>query len=280
MEMAGIVTLTGARLITQARELVEQIGRPLELDTDGIWCILPKSFPDVFHFKLKGGGKQTIEYPCCMLNSDVHDRYTNHQYQELADEKTRAYTTRSECSIFFEVNGPYKAMILPSSTEEGKLLKKRYAVFNMDNTLAELKGFELKRRGELELIKAFQARSFLDGTNLVECYDSEGQIANHWLDVLDGCGDSLGDEELVGLISENRSMSRQLEDYGDLKSLSLTTAKRLGEFLGTEMTADKGLNCKFIISEKPRQRRHGHRGLRQVLVGCCCQEQEGEAAGI
>ena len=36
MEMAGIVTKTGADLITQARVLVEQIGRPLELDTDGI----------------------------------------------------------------------------------------------------------------------------------------------------------------------------------------------------------------------------------------------------
>jgi DNA polymerase epsilon subunit 1 len=37
MEMAGVVTKTGADLITQARILVEQIGRPLELDTDGIW---------------------------------------------------------------------------------------------------------------------------------------------------------------------------------------------------------------------------------------------------
>ena len=35
MEMAGIVTFTGAQLIKQARELVEQVGRPLELDTDG-----------------------------------------------------------------------------------------------------------------------------------------------------------------------------------------------------------------------------------------------------
>lgn len=28
-----------------------QIGRPLELDTDGIWCILPSSFPENFTFK-------------------------------------------------------------------------------------------------------------------------------------------------------------------------------------------------------------------------------------
>ena len=49
-------------------------------------------------------------------------------------------------------------MILPASKEEGKLIKKRYAVFNFDGSLAELKGFELKRRGELKLIKVFQAR--------------------------------------------------------------------------------------------------------------------------
>lgn len=49
-----------------------------------------------------------------------------------------------------------KAMILPASKEEGILIKKRYAVFNDDGTLAELKGFEIKRRGELKLIKVFQ----------------------------------------------------------------------------------------------------------------------------
>lgn len=188
-----------------------------------------------------------------MLNSDVHDRYTNHQYQNL-DPKTGKYTTRSECSIFFEVDGPYKAMILPASTEEGKLLKKRYAVYNFDGSLAELKGFELKRRGELELIKAFQSEvfvRFLHGKSLPECYDAVADIANHWLDVLDGQGETLDDEELVGLISENKSMSRQLEDYGDQKGTSLTTAKRLGEFLGKEMVQDKGLNCKFVIAERP-----------------------------
>ena len=31
-----------------------------------------------------------------------------------------------------------QAMILPASKEEGKLIKKRYAVFNPDGTLAEL----------------------------------------------------------------------------------------------------------------------------------------------
>jgi DNA polymerase epsilon subunit 1 len=43
-------------------------------------------------------------------------------------DTTRAYNIRSECSIFFELDGPHRAMILPASPEEGRLLKKRYAV--------------------------------------------------------------------------------------------------------------------------------------------------------
>ncbi len=46
-----------------------------------------------------------------------------------------------------QVDGPYRAMILPASKEEGKKLKKRYAVFNFDGSLAELK---------VQLVKLFQ----------------------------------------------------------------------------------------------------------------------------
>lgn len=254
MEMAGIVTKNGADIITQARRLVEQIGRPLELDTDGIWCILPGSFPDVYSFIAEDGSKLKLEYPCVMLNAACQDEFTNHQYQVLVDPERGIYETRSECSIFFEVDGPYRCMVLPASTEEGKLLKKRYAVFNFDGSLAELKGFELKRRGELELIKTFQSQvfeRFLDGGSLKECYDSVADVANHWIDVIETRGESLDDDELVDLISENRNMSRQLEEYGGQKGTSQTTARRLAEFLGAELIRDKGLNCKFIISEQP-----------------------------
>lgn len=81
-----------------------------------------------------------------------------------------------------------QAMILPASKEEGKLIKKRYAVFNEDGSLAELKGFELKRRGELKLIKVFQSEvfdQFLEGTTLEECYEAVASVANRWLDLLD-----------------------------------------------------------------------------------------------
>ena len=60
IQMAGIVTKTGADIIKDARLLVEQIGRPLELDTDGIWCMLPSAFPENFEVKTKDPKKPSL----------------------------------------------------------------------------------------------------------------------------------------------------------------------------------------------------------------------------
>ncbi|GAA97490.1 uncharacterized protein L969DRAFT_83792 [Mixia osmundae IAM 14324] len=254
MEMAGITCLTGASIIQMARRLVEQIGRPLELDTDGIWCMLPGSFPEDFKFRLKNGKSFSISYPCTMLNHRVHDGFTNDQYHELVDKERGVYEIRKENSIFFELDGPYRAMILPSSKEEDKLLKKRYAVFNEDGSLAELKGFEVKRRGELQLIKTFQTQifeRFLLGDTLKDCYAAVATSADQFLDILTSKAASLSDAELIDLIAENRSMSKTLAEYAGQKSTSISTAKRLAEFLGDQMVKDKGLACKFIVSAKP-----------------------------
>ncbi|CAD6189723.1 unnamed protein product, partial [Caenorhabditis auriculariae] len=254
MEMAGIVCHTGANIIREARKLVEQIGKPLELDTDGIWCLIPSSFPENITFQLQNHKRKsvTVSYPGAMLNALVYEGFTNHQYHTL--QKDGSYSTSSENSIYFEVDGPYQCMVLPASKEEGKKLKKRYAVFNLDGSLAELKGFELKRRGELNIIKHFQSsvfQTFLGGKSLEEVYKCVSGDANYWLDILYSKGEELSDEELFDLISENRSMSRKLEDYGAQKSTSISTAKRLAEFLGAEMVKDAGLACMFVISKYP-----------------------------
>ena len=254
MEMAGITCLTGATIIQMAKDLVDRIGRPLELDTDGIWCMLPGSFPENFSFRCKDGRKFGVSYPCTMLNYLVHERFTNHQYHDLTDPATGTYDVHSENSIFFELDGPYRAMILPSSKEEDKLLKKRYAVFNHDGSLAELKGFEVKRRGELQLIKDFQTQifaKFLLGDSLVGCYAAAASIADQWLDVLYNRGSTLHDEELIDLIAENKSMTKMLSEYGAQKSTAITTARRLAEILGQQVIKDRGLACKFIVSAKP-----------------------------
>ncbi|XP_035733285.1 DNA polymerase epsilon catalytic subunit 1-like isoform X2 [Vespa mandarinia] len=256
MEMGGIVCYTGANIIMKAREIIEQVGRPLELDTDGIWCVLPASFPDsvIVHTTHPKKSKLTISYPNAILNYMVKEKFTNYVYHELVDSENMKYEIRHENSIFFEVDGPYLAMVLPAAKEEGKKLKKRYAVFNFDGSLAELKGFEVKRRGELELIKNFQSsvfESFLHGKTLEECYASVAKVANHWLDILYSKCANIPDMDLYELITENKSMSRKLEEYGQQKSISITTAKRLAEFLGDEMLKDAGLACKSVIAIKP-----------------------------
>ena len=193
MEMAGVVTYTGAKIIQMAKKLVDDIGKPLELDTDGIWCCLPGTFPEEFSLKPKDGSEFTkglkISYPCSVLNRLTSVMCTNEQYQVKGEDG--GYSTRSEMSIEFEVDGPYKAMILPASKEEGKLIKKRYAVFNFDGSLEELKGFEVKRRGELKLIKMFQTEvfdKFLEGDSIEGVYEAVGEVANKWLDMLETKG--------------------------------------------------------------------------------------------
>ncbi len=48
-------------------------------------------------------------------------------------------------------------------------------------------GFEVKRRGELQLIKIFQSgvfEAFLKGETLEEVYADVAKVADYWLDVL------------------------------------------------------------------------------------------------
>lgn len=259
IEMAGVVTRTGAKIIQIARKLVQSIGKVLELDTDGIWCILPDNFPDVFEWEqyhpIKKINKRIRwHYTCAILNEYINKEFSNEQYQVLDTKGNNKYNITKRCTIEFEVDGPYYAMVQPASKVEGKDIKKRYAVFNKDKNLAELKGFEIKRRGELKIIKLFQEEifsSFLNGINQKECYYHASIICNRWQDILDTYGKNLYDEDIFEQLSENKNMSESLEKYGESRSTSITTAKRLGEFLGEDMIRGKGQNCRFIISKYP-----------------------------
>ncbi len=271
MEMAGVVTHTGALIIKRAREFIDKVGLPLELDTDGIWCTLPSSFPGNYTFKSSDGRKHTMSYIGSVFNADVAQNFTNHQYQDLVDPKTFNYSIRSECSILFEVDGPYRAMVLPASMEEGKSIKKRYAVFNHDGSLAELKGFEIKRRGELKLIKNFQGevfKEFLEGGTIEQCYDSVGAICNKWLDVLTTKGYGMEDDALLELLVEQNNMSKPLAEYVNVgqKSCAITCAKRMAAFLGPEVVRDGGLATMYIIAKKPDDAQVTERAIPSMVL--------------
>ncbi|KAK6591202.1 DNA polymerase epsilon catalytic subunit [Cryptosporidium xiaoi] len=256
MEMAAIVTWLGGNVIKEARILMEGIGKPLELDTDGIWAILPSGFPEEYNLIFKDGKKKRLNYICTILNQQVHKNWTNYQYMEY-DSIEQKYNVKIENSIYFEVDGPYKCFFMPASDKQNKLLKKRYAVFDFENKLRELKGFELKRRGELQLIKILQEElfpAFLRGKTRKEAYDSVASISRKWLNLIETKGKGiLDDEQLFFLISESKNMSKSVEQMGEAKSMSITTARRLFEFLqNPSYILDKNIVCKFIVSEYPK----------------------------
>ena len=77
--------------------------------------------------------------------------------------------------------------------------------------------------------------TLLKGDSLETCFDAVAKVADYWLDVLYSKGANMPDTELFELISENKSMSKSLAEYEGQKSTSISTAKRLAEFLGDQM---------------------------------------------
>lgn len=248
MNMAAIVCHTGAQVIKMAKTLVDDIGITLELDTDGIWCLIP----DIFPVNCVLDGKKSSNLLALYMNFLVESKFTNHQYQEKGSDGQ--FCLESKNHIDFEIDGPYKAMILPSSTEEGKLIKKKYVVINEDNKICELKGFESKRRGELKIVKKFQEGLFplfIQGSVLEECYDVVKKHCEYYLALIESKGSSLSDDDIFELFSESKNMSKQFKEYENRKSTSTGTALKLSEFLGTELLHHKGLKCEFIIAKYP-----------------------------
>ncbi|OIR58010.1 MAG: DNA polymerase epsilon catalytic subunit A [Amphiamblys sp. WSBS2006] len=246
-EMAGIVCKTGSEIIKMAREIFEKIGRPVELDTDGIWTLVPSSFPESIDFVLRGGKEVSLPYLVTLLNHQIERSFTNTQYH-------RENEIVSENSLYFEIDGPYRAMFVPASTEEAKMLKKRYLVFDKRGRLVETKGFEIKRRSELKIVKEIQLELFqlyLSGTTLAECYRILGEAARRWLKILLEHGGALDDQDLAELLIENKNMSKAPKQYGKNKSCALTTVKRLAEIFPEIDTEKAGILCRFLVSGTP-----------------------------
>ncbi|KNH09590.1 DNA replication licensing factor [Perkinsela sp. CCAP 1560/4] len=339
IEMAGIVTNLGGQIIHQAQEFAESIGIPLELDTDGIWCCLPQSFPLNFKLEVEENGikkEVSFNYPCAVLNTLVKKKFSNDQYQEAAKwnagdfhsesfengntpskqhdvanipENSDYITRPSQCCIEFEVDGPHHAMILPASQDEGGSIKKRYAVYYKDSVsdgykLGELKGFELKRRGELKILKEFQENvfdRFMLGVTLKESYMNASLVARKTLEILlnhgyepetlsDVPSNSAGtllevdDEDILEMVTESRTLSKNIGEYPpDQKSLALTTAKRLLKIIEMKKksaadsneseseSADdyskntKSMSCAFVVSKYPIDAALAERALPIIL---------------
>ena len=159
-------------------------------------------------------------------------------------------------SIFFEIDGPYKAMIIPAAREEGKKLKKRYGVFNFSDQLVELKGFELKRRGELQIVKEFQKDIFkqiLRGSNLQEIYEACAETCKKFIDIIRSRGNNMSDEQVVHFLGQQKILAKKVDEYQKQKIMTVVAVKRLAQFLGEDFLQGSGISCNFIIGKSGRK---------------------------
>lgn len=133
----------------------------------------------------------------------------------------------------------------------------RYAVFDIDGNIVELKGFELKRRGELQIIKIFQEDvfpQFFTGNSRKETYNNVGTVANRWLKFLSTKGKSMETwHDILNLVKESKTLSKPAIENDGLKSFGITTAFRLKDLLDDESyIRDPGVKTEFIISKEPQ----------------------------
>jgi len=139
-------------------------------------------------------------------------------------------------------------------------------VFHLNGGIAELKGFELKRRGELKLIKIFQSQvcfsylmisrwqvrthigpifllllklfeKFMDGSTLEECYKEVASVANHWLDLIDSKGRTSIDSSDSSADEPNKTKWIEDDELLSLLSSSTNMSKKIDEYEGQKSTA-------------------------------------------
>ncbi|AFZ81656.1 DNA polymerase epsilon, catalytic subunit a, putative [Theileria equi strain WA] len=257
MEMGAIVTFAGASIIDSARKLIENVGIPIELDTDGIWCMLPDIFPAVLDLKFGSGesaGKiKELEYMTTVLNMLIAKKWTNDQYLEL--EEIGKYRTTRRNEIAFELDGPWHAMFLPASEKSEELLKKRYVVYNHQNKIVELKGFEIKRRGEMRMIQLFQEDIFpqyLLGKTKDDAYKNAAKVALCYRQILDSRAAGLVEDDMFDLLVAKKTVKKPVNQQPALKCFGTTSAKRLAELFKNDTYLNDGnLSMSFLLASHP-----------------------------
>ena len=71
-----LIVVSGGNFVHKQLYFLSPNRRPLELDTDGIWCVMPASFPENYTVKTTNPKKPkvTVSYPGAMLNIMVKVR--------------------------------------------------------------------------------------------------------------------------------------------------------------------------------------------------------------
>ena len=92
---------------------------------------------------------------------------------------------------------------------------RRYVVYHHDNSISELKGFEVKRRGELQMIQNFQRelfRAYTDGHTKQQAFEAAAATAKRWIILIRTKAKAICcDDELLELIVAKKVLKKPVE---------------------------------------------------------------------
>lgn len=248
-KITGAIVCQWAREIIQAADAyLDGFSQRINRDTDGTFRRVPKRFVTEFTVKTEKN-EITLNLLNCMLNYMLLKNFTNKGYifeGERIDKNL----------LSFEVDGPYPMMYLPGSNDNS-VVKKKYVVFNNKNSIQEIKGLEIIRRGEWSLLKKFQkdffeALSTSTKDSILDFYEYlKTNIVSKYDDVFLTHGSNLSEQELLDQFEQTKVASKSVNDYKSVSAVC-TAIVRWGELNSNETFGNNpGTQCGFIISKYP-----------------------------
>ncbi|CAJ0840170.1 8436_t:CDS:10 [Entrophospora sp. SA101] len=205
-------------------------------DNDGIWCMLPESFPGNFTLQLSDGNELSFSFPCLLIN---YVTWTN----------LKVVNQQRDFNNYFEIDDGFRAVIMPKFDCNNRL-KNITIAFTKAGSLEENKKNDLVKFNEKNLMRFFEASilpEFLKGNSLEECYWHVNRLSENFLKIIILKGKSLSDNELIKYFSVKYNASPTIND-----SSSRAVINRMSEFLGDEILKESKITCHFVISSKPR----------------------------
>lgn len=195
--VAGCTTIRGQKVLMSGIDLFNHFSHLIEADTDGYYSALPITFPRFVHIKTNDPNESkpiAVSLLDYILNKNTRDKFTNYNNYEIVNTKEQWELGRDQwkhepiCDLVFERDGPYDLMFTQA--------KKKYIIYDKikgKKEIAELKGSEIIRKGELGLIKKSTARIYDEAysppvlNSLKEGYQKAKDIVNEFLKQIDDC---------------------------------------------------------------------------------------------
>jgi DNA polymerase elongation subunit (family B) len=137
-------------------------GGILAHNTDGNFSAIPADLPREITIKGKDKDGEDVKSKINVFNStinaDVKEKFTNYNNYKW-DDATQTFVSDPQCFIKFDYDGPFSMLFIQG--------EKRYTAYDRDKDdpteqkIAEVKGMDRKRKGELPVIKAVE--EWVDG---------------------------------------------------------------------------------------------------------------------